>query len=137
MVCGVSLLATLLDKTGGTKRFAELIGMCSTPGTRTGVLALVTGLVSIYSSTTAVVLPAFLPMVKDLAALTPGSDPLGLAQSVLVGGNLVDMSPFSTIGALCIAGTPLTVDRRVLFNQLLAWGFALAIIGALLCWVWF
>ena len=37
-------------------------------------VALVTGLVSIYSSTTGVVLPAFLPMVKDLAASQPGSE---------------------------------------------------------------
>ena len=99
------------------------------------MLALVTGIVSIYSSTTGVVLPAFLPMVKDLAAAQPGSDSFSLALAVLIGGNLVDMSPLSTIGALCIAGTPEGVDRRVLFNQLLAWGFALAAVAALLCWL--
>src|SRR5262249_52948614 len=35
MVCGVSLLASLLDKTGGTRRFAELIDAVSTPATAT------------------------------------------------------------------------------------------------------
>jgi di/tricarboxylate transporter len=137
MVCGVSLLSSLLDKTGGTARFAELIDRSSTPGTVTGLLAFVTGIVSIYSSTTGVVIPAFLPMVKELAAARPGSDPFALAMSVLVGGNLVDMSPLSTIGALCVAGAPAAVDRRVLSNQLLAWGFAMALAGALFCWVWF
>ena len=137
MVCGVSVLTALLSETGGIKRFAELVSAVSTPGSATGVLALATGLVSVFSSTTGVVLPAFLPMVKDLAQLEAGSDPLALALAVLVGGNLVDMSPLSTIGALCLAGSPASVDRRRLYNQMLAWGFALAIIGAVLCWILF
>jgi di/tricarboxylate transporter len=135
MVCGVSVLTSLLDKTGGTTLFAGLIDTISTPRTVTGVLAFVTGIVSIYSSTTGVVLPAFLPMVEKLAASQPGTSKLPLALSVLIGGNLVDMSPFSTIGALCIAGTPEGALRRVLFNQLLAWGFALAAAAALLAWL--
>jgi di/tricarboxylate transporter len=135
MVCGVSLLTALLDKTGGTERFASLINRVSTPQTATGVLALVTGLVSVYSSTTGVVLPAFLPMVKELAKAQPGSDPLALSLSVLIGGNLVDMSPLSTIGALCLAAHPNATERPKLFNQLLAWGFAMAFAGALLCWL--
>jgi di/tricarboxylate transporter len=135
MICGVSVLTSLLGNTGGTRRFAELIDTISTPRTVTGVLAFVTGIISIYSSTTGVVLPAFLPMVKDLAASQPGTSTLSLALAVLIGGNLVDMSPLSTIGALCVAGTPESVDRRVLFNQLLAWGFALAVLGSLGCWI--
>lgn len=137
MVCGVSMLTALLDKTEGTKRFAELITKVSTPGTAAAVLAFITGIVSIYSSTTGVVLPAFLPMVKELAVAQPGSNPLSLSLSVLVGGNLVDMSPLSTIGALCLAGNPASVDRKKLFNQLLLWGFVLAFVGAVLCWLWF
>jgi di/tricarboxylate transporter len=135
MVCGVSVLTSLLDKTGGTERFAGLIDAVSTPRTVTGLLAFVTGIVSIYSSTTGVVLPAFLPMVEKLAESQPGTSKLSLALAVLIGGNLVDMSPLSTIGALCIAATPVGVDRRVLFNQLLAWGFVLALVGAVLCWL--
>ncbi len=137
MVCGMSVLTSLLDKTGGTRRFAELITAVSTPQTETGVLAFVTGLVSVYSSTTGVVLPAFLPMVKELVAVQPGGDPLALAQSVIVGGSLVDMSPLSTIGALCVAGAPAGVDRRMLFNQILAWGFAMSVVGGILCWACF
>jgi di/tricarboxylate transporter len=137
MVCGVSVLTSLLEKTGGTQRFAALIGAVSTPQTVTGVVAFVTGIVSVYSSTTGVVLPAFLPMVPDLAAVQAGSDRIALALSVLVGGNLVDLSPLSTIGALCVAGAPPGVDRRALFNRLLAWGFAMSVVGAMLCWVCF
>jgi hypothetical protein len=83
-----------------------------------------------------VVLPAFLPMVKDIATAQPGSNPLNLALAVLVGGNLVDMSPLSTIGALCLAAPP-ECDRRKLFHQLFAWGFAMAFVGAVISWVCF
>lgn len=140
MVCGVSLLTVVLDKTGGTKLFANAIRQVSTPATACPLVAFTTGIVSVYSSTTGVVLPAFLPMVKELAktdpAAAPGVPPLSLALSVLVGGNLVDMSPLSTIGALRLAGHPDPAARKRLFNQLLAWGFAMAVFGAALCWIW-
>ena len=54
-----------------------------------------------------------------------------------VGGNLVDSSPLSTVGALCIAAAGPTVDRRLLFNQLLIWGLSMAVVGAVLCYVVF
>jgi di/tricarboxylate transporter len=137
MVCGVSMLTHLLDKTGGTKRLAELITTVSTPYTVTAVLAFVTGVVSVYSSTTGVVLPAFLPIVKNMIAVHSYANPLALALAVLIGGNLVDVSPLSTIGALCVAATTAGIDRRALFNKLLAWGFAQSLVGAIVCWTLF
>ena len=136
MVCGVSVLTGLLEKTGGTERFASLIAAASSPSSLTGVTAFATGIISVYSSTTGVVLPAFLPMVKNLAQLHPTVSPIGLASSVIVGGNLVDVSPLSTIGALCIAAS-LEADRRQLFNRLLAWGMGMSVVGAVLCWALF
>ena len=44
--------------------------------------------------------------------------------SMNIGGHLVDVSPLSTIGALCIAGSP-GEDSRRLFNKLLAWGLSM------------
>ena len=76
-------------------------------------------------------LPAFLPMVPGLAQQLGGGDPLAIASSMNVGGHLVDVSPLSTIGALCIAAAPATRSRR-LFNKLLAWGLSMAVVGALL-----
>ena len=62
---------------------------------------------------------------------------LAIASSMMVGGHLVDLSPLSTIGALCIAALPDTDDPRRLFNQLLAWGLSMTVIGALICWILF
>src|SRR3954447_15294040 len=69
-------------------------------------MALITGLISAYSSPSGVVLPAFLPTVPGLVQQLGGGDPFGIASSVNVGASLVDVSPLSTIGALCIASVP-------------------------------
>ena len=47
-----------------------------------------------------------------------------------IGGHLVDVSPLSTIGALCIAGAPVERTAATLFNKLLAWGLSMSVVGA-------
>jgi di/tricarboxylate transporter len=137
MVCGVTVLTALLEKTGGIKAFTTLMAQVATPRTAGGLMALVTGLVSVYSSTSGVVLPAFLPSVPDLVAQLGGGDPGAIASSILIGGHLVDVSPLSTVGALCIASAPISADRRLLFNQVLAWGLSMSVVGALGCYIVF
>ena len=137
MVCGVTVLIGVLEKTQGMALFSDLLARISTPSTVTGIVALVTGVVSVYSSTSGVVLPAFLPTIPGLVERLGGGDPLGIASAMMVGGHLVDLSPLSTIGALCIAALPAGADPRKLFNQLLAWGLSMTVIGALICWVMF
>jgi len=137
MVCGVTVLTTLLETTGGIHLFSSILARFSTRTSVTGMIALVTGLVSVYSSTSGVVLPAFLPSVPGLIQKLGGGDPLAITLSILIGGHLVDVSPLSTIGALCVAGAAASEDRRRLFNRLLAWGLSMALVGALICFVAF
>jgi di/tricarboxylate transporter len=137
MVCGVTVLTALLERTGGIDLFTTLLVKFSTRRSVTGVIALVAGLVSVYSSTSGVVLPAFLPSVPGLVEKLGGGDPLAIASSILVGGHLVDVSPLSTIGALCVAGAAAGEDRRRLFNRVLAWGLSMAVVGAVLSYVAF
>jgi Na+/H+ antiporter NhaD/arsenite permease-like protein len=133
MVCGVTVLTALLERTGGLDLFTTIIGRVSTKETIPGVIALVTGVISVYSSTSGVVLPTFLPGVPGLVEKLGGGDPLAIASSILVGGHLVDVSPLSTIGALCVAGAGASEDRRLLFNRVLAWGLAMSVVGAVIC----
>ena len=100
-------------------------------------MAFGTGVVSVYSSTSGVVLPAFLPMAPDLAQRLGGIDPLKIAWSMNVGSSLVDLSSLSTVGALYIAGAAPGTDAKALFNGLLVWGLSMSIVGAVLCWILF
>jgi di/tricarboxylate transporter len=133
MVSGVSLLVGVLEKTGGMTLFTGLLASLATPATIDGVIAFVTGAISTYSSTSGVVLPTFLPTVPDLVARVGGGDPLAVALSINVGASLVDVSPLSTIGALCVAAVPDAATGRDLFRRLLLWGLAMILVGAVLC----
>jgi hypothetical protein len=55
--------------------------------------------------------------------------------AVDVGSHLVDVSPLSTLGALCLAALPATVDKSVLFRRLLLWGVSMSVAGAGLAFV--
>ena len=72
MVSGVSVLIALLEKTGGLDLFTTMLAQFATAGTLTGFVAFVTGVISVYSSTSGVVLPAFLPTVPGLIARLGG-----------------------------------------------------------------
>lgn len=134
MVGGVSVLVGMLEKTGGMELFSGLLARIATPGTVNGAMAFVTGLISTYSSTSGVVYPAFLPMVPGLVAKLGGGDPLEVALSINVGAAMVDVSPLSTIGALCVAALPAGVaDPKRLFRQLLIWGIVMVPVAAVFC----
>jgi hypothetical protein len=62
-----------------------------------------------------------------------GGDPLAVALSINVGSSLVDVSPLSTIGALCVAAVADDAEARKLFRALLGWGVAMTLVGALFC----
>ena len=53
--------------------------------------------------------------------------------SINVGAALVDVSPLSTIGALCIAALPAGHDPKALFRKLLIWGLSMSVVGAIFC----
>ena len=137
MVCGVTVLTSLLDKTGGLDRFARIVSRISTPQSLPGVVALLSGVLSVYSSTSGVVLPALLPAVPRLIEELGGGDAFAISFSIALTGHLVDSSPLSTIGALCIASAPISSDRRLLFNQVLAWGLSMSVVGAIGCYLVF
>jgi Na+/H+ antiporter NhaD/arsenite permease-like protein len=137
MVCGVAVLIGVMDKTGGMDLFTGLLAKLAGPAYITGVMAFVTGVISVYSSSSGVVLPAFLPTIPGLVENLPGASPLMIAYSVNVGAHLVDVSPLSTIGALCLACAAPQEDRQKLFTKLMAWGWSMALVGAIVCQLFF
>ena len=137
MVSGVTVLISILEKKGGMDLFTTILARFSTEKSVTGVMGFVTGLISVYSSSSGVVLPAFIPTIPGLIQKIGGGDPMAIASSINVGAHLVDVSPLSTLGALCIANAATSENRKVLFNKLMAWGLSMSVIGAFVCWIFF
>jgi di/tricarboxylate transporter len=133
MVTGMTTLVSVLEKTGGMALVTSLLAAFASPATVNGTVAFVTGLISTWSSTSGVVMPAFLPTSAALASQVGGGDPLAIALSINVGSALVDVSPLSTIGALCVAAVTDPEAARGLFRSMMIWGLSMAVVGALLC----
>ncbi len=138
LVCGVTVLIEMLDKTGGLAALVKMLAGISTPLTIHFWLGLFTGAISAYSSSSGVVMPMFLPLVPGLLKeLGPQADAIGLISSINVGAHLVDTSPLSTLGALCIACAAAHEDKTKLFRRLLIWGLSMSVVGAVITLLFF
>ena len=133
MVTGMSALVGVVERTGGMALFTSLLARLATPPTVNALIAFVTGVISTYSSTSGVVLPAFLPTVPGLVREMGGGDPLAIALSINVGASIVDVSPLSTLGALCVAAVADPEVSKDLFRRLMMWGLSMTVAGAVLC----
>ena len=137
MVCGVTVLVDVMDRAGGLNAMVKMIGAISGPTTVNFWLGLFTGIISAYSSSSGVVMPMFLPLVPGLAKGVPGADVVSMISTINIGSHLVDTSPLSTLGALCISCAGEHEDKAVLFRRLLMWGLSMAGVGAVACYGFF
>ena len=136
MVCGVSVLIDVMDKAGGLNFLVEVMASVAGPTTICFWTAFVPAVISAYSSSSGVVMPMFLSMTPGLVELT-GGDPIAIISAIDVGSHLVDTSPLSTLGALCIASAGEEEDKGVLFRKLLIWGLSMSIVSGIVCYVFF
>lgn len=137
MVCGMSVLIDVMDQAGGLKALVSMIATVSNPTTVNGVLGFITGVISAYSSSSGVVMPMFLPMVPGLIQQIGGGNPVAMISSINIGSHLVDTSPLSTLGALCIACAAEHEDKAKLFRNLMLWGLSMSVVGAVVCYIAF
>lgn len=139
MVCGMSVLIDIMDKAGGLNALIDMIGTVSNGSTVNGVVAFIAGIISAYSSSSGVVMPMFLSMLPGLlesvGTLGDTNAAIALASSIDIGAHVVDTSPLSTLGALCIANAAVDDDgKAVLFRNLMIWGISMSIVGAIVCY---
>jgi Na+/H+ antiporter NhaD/arsenite permease-like protein len=136
MLVGVMVLVEVAGSTGGLNYATSAIAAVSNTATISAVFGFITGFVSIYSGSSAVVMPTFIPLIPGLV------DKLGIAgtgavdtarnlvYTCVVSSHLVDASPLSLLGALCIAAAPEWEDRNQLFRKLLTWGIAMSVFAS-------
>ena len=139
MVCGMSVLIDVMDKAGGLNALIDMIAIVSNQTTVNGVVAFIAGLISAYSSSSGVVMPMFLNMVPgllDAVGSTSTASAIALISSVDIGAHLVDTSPLSTLGALCIANAAVE-NKGPLFRNLLFWGLSMSIVSGFMCYLAF
>jgi hypothetical protein len=89
------------------------------------IMAVLSGVMSIFSSAVGVVMPTLIPTTVALSSdLGSVVTPAALTVTIAVASHIVTMSPFSTMGALALASSPKTVDKKSLFKNLFITAFA-------------
>lgn len=127
LVCGMSALVALAESQGLGALVAAYTSDTVSLHLSPAVLAFFAGALSAFSSSTGVVMPLFLPILDAFTetAQVEGGGFVALLTAIMAGSHVVDASPFSTLGALCIAACPAGGARDKTFRALLAWGLAM------------
>lgn len=139
LIAGMLTLAAVVEATGGVALAADLLRSSRGLASTTVFTSLAAGGLSAFSSSSGVVMPLFLPMVPGIAQGAPDGFSFFLALTIIVSAHLVDTSPLSSLGALCLASTTGgdELERPKLFRQLLAWSLLMVPLGALLAYLAF
>jgi Na+/H+ antiporter NhaD/arsenite permease-like protein len=132
LVAGVSTYATILETAGSPEFVGNWAAGLSTVLIGALVLCYVGGVVSAFASSTAllpVIIPIALPLIAD------GGVSAGLFVAALaVSSTIVDVSPFSTNGALMLANRPDSIGEQVYYRQILTYSVIVVLAGPLLVW---
>jgi len=135
MVTGISVLIGLMEKTGGLDLATTFIAQVTSPDIINALLAFVSGVVSAFSSSSGVVLPAFIPLIPGLATKMSITGIVPMVIAVVVGSHMVDVSPLSTLGALSIAAVEDKKQQKRMFNLLLSWGMGMSVVAGIVAFV--
>jgi hypothetical protein len=95
------------------------------------LLCFVGAVVSAFASSTAV-LGSLIPLAVPFLQATTGVSPVGFIAAMAVSSTIVDVSPFSTNGALVLANAR-GVDPTA-FRQLVAYGALVTVLAPILLW---
>ena len=119
LVAGVSTYATILDDAGSPEFVGNWAAGLGAAAIGALILCYVGGMVSAFASSTAL-LPVIIPIAMPLIA--DGGISAGLFVAALaVSSTIVDVSPFSTNGALMLANKPDTIEEPVYYKQILTY----------------
>jgi di/tricarboxylate transporter len=132
LVAGVSTYATILTTAKAPEFVGDWAAGLGAIAIGALVLCYVGGVVSAFASSTAllpVIIPIGVPLIAD------GGINAGLFVAALaVSSTIVDVSPFSTNGALMLANKPDTIEEPVYYKQILTYGVIVTLVGPLLVW---
>ncbi|WP_193604487.1 SLC13 family permease [Nocardioides dongkuii] len=132
LVAGISTYATILETAGSPEFVGDWAAGLGVAALGALVLCYVGGVVSAFASSTAllpVIIPIGLPLIAD------GGISAGLFVAALaVSSTIVDVSPFSTNGALMLANKPDTITEPVYYRQILTYSVIVVLAGPLLVW---
>ena len=135
LIVGVSTYVGVMQKMGTITWVGDSAASLASPLTVALLLLFVGAIVSAFASSTAV-LGSLIPLAVPFLASGTGVDPIGFIAAMAVASTIVDVSPFSTNGALVLASAQ-HIDRDVFLRQLMIYGGIVTLVAPLVLWVLF
>ncbi|MGW1780290.1 SLC13 family permease [Streptomyces sp. NPDC002143] len=132
LICGVLTYVGVLDEMGTIKWAGEGVSDIGVPLLAAVLLCYIGAIVSAFASSVGI-MGALIPLaVPFLAQGEIGA--VGMIAALAVSATVVDVSPFSTNGALVLAAAP-DVDRERFFRQLMIYGGVVVAVVPAVVWL--
>lgn len=131
LVAGMITYISIVEEAGAIEWVAAGISQLGSPLVGVLVLCIMAGVVSAFASSTAVIaiaIPILIPLIDGSTVAA------GMAVSaVAIAAKVVDVSPFSTNGALVLANAQ-NVDPAKFSQRILRYSAVIVLLGPLLAW---
>ncbi len=135
LIVGVSTYVAVMDKMGTINYIGHSVAELTSPLVAALLLCFVGAVISAFASSTAV-LGSLIPLGVPFLQGDNATMAIGFIAAMAVSSTIVDVSPFSTNGALVLANAK-GVDRDRFFRQLMVYGGAVTVIAPVVVWLLF
>ena len=135
LITGVSTYVAVLEHMGTITFVGDSVAGLGSPLIAALLLCFIGAVVSAFASSTAV-LGSLIPLAVPFLQAGTGVSAIGFIAAMAVASTIVDVSPFSTNGALVLANAQ-GVDRQVFFRRLLGYGAIVTVVAPIVLWLIF
>jgi di/tricarboxylate transporter len=135
LIVGVSTYVGVMNQMGTIDFVGNSVAGLASPLTAALLLCFVGAVVSAFASSTAV-LGSLIPLAVPFLQGDGGVSAVGFIAAMAVSSTIVDVSPFSTNGALVLANAK-GVDSTVFFRRLMVYGAIVTVAAPVVVWLLF
>ncbi|GAA0899533.1 SLC13 family permease [Pseudonocardia zijingensis] len=131
LLSGVLTYVGVLQRNGTIEWAGASVAAVGAPVVAALLICVIGAVVSAFASTTGL-LAALVPMTVPLVA-SGSISAVGLVAALAISSSLVDVSPFSTGGAIAMANAD-AAERRTIYRGLLVFAGSVTVAGPLVSW---
>ncbi|MDH6238348.1 SLC13 family permease [Cryobacterium sp. CG_9.6] len=133
LICGMLTFVGVLEEAGTIEFVSNGVAALGMPLLAALLICYIGAVVSAFASSTAI-LAALIPLAVPFLA-TGEIGAIGVICALAVASTIVDVSPFSTNGALVLANAPDDVDKDRFYKQILAYSGIVVVAGPAIAWL--
>lgn len=133
LICGMRTFVGVLEEAGIIEFVSNGVAGMGMPLLAALLICYIGAVVSAFASSTAI-LAALIPLAVPFLS-TGEIGAVGVICALAVASTIVDVSPFSTNGALVLANAPESVDKDRFYKQILGYSGVVIVAGPVLAWL--